>query len=145
MTTRDYIELITSDGMVTKKFTVLFEDYAEEDDKAFTEERTIGGHIDLSLGAIYSAHYWTLKVPHTVDDNSWGTLEDLLYFYRLNDPAGTPSNVITLRDHYYDAVENPVEQQIFFLGKLRRRSLSVIIDGTDSWFVTPVYFRVVPQ
>lgn len=130
---RDYMELKTSDASVLKRFRVLAQGY---DDgtlrKAESLERTIGGGIDHSVGAVYVDWNPVIRVRHTETDSNYGTLAELRTFYELNDPSGTPSNDITFIDHH------SVEHIIHLVGDFQKAIMGTKTEGTLAWVLVKV-------
>lgn len=124
----DYIILTTSDSSLSKKFRVLAQGYDDGTlEKAESRQRTLGGGIDHSAGAVYKIWNPVIKVRHTEAESGYGSLSDLEYLYSLNRPNGTPSNVITFTDHH--SVENLVR----FAGTFRKAYLGTSIEGSEAW------------
>jgi hypothetical protein len=130
---RDYMELKTSDASVVKRFRVLAQGY---DDgtlrKAESLDRTIGGGIDHSVGAIYVDWNPVIRVRHTEIDTDYGTLADLRYFYELNDPSGTPSNDVAFFDHHN------IEHTVHLVGDFQKAIMGTKTEGTLAWVLVKV-------
>lgn len=144
-----YILLTPSSGSPAYKFPVIESGYNVTVSKAQTENMTIGG-IDVAMGQIHEIHEYIIKVRHgrwivttsgsyqqVADD--YGLLSDLEYLYTLNDPQGTPSNVITMVDHY------GVTKLVYFVGDFPKVPITTIIDGGGGIFYIPCRFRVIPS
>jgi len=127
---RAYLELETSDASVKKRFRVVAQNY---DDgmlvKAEKLDRTIGGGIDHSVGANYQEWNPIIKVRHTEEDTSYGTVDDLRYFYTLNNPNGTPSNNITLYDHHN------MNYTVHLVGPFKKQLLGAMTEGIYAWSI----------
>lgn len=130
---RDYMELKTSDASVLKRFRVLAQGY---DDgtlrRAESLDRTIGGGIDHSKGAVYVDWNPVIRVRHTEIDSNYGTLADLKAFYMLDDPSGTPSDDITFIDHH------EVEHTIHLVGDFQKSIMGSKTEGTLAWILVKV-------
>lgn len=134
---RDYIWLKTSDNGVTKskKFKVLTQDYDDGTlEKAEEINKTIGGGIDHSVGAVYKTWAPIIRVRHTETEADYGNVADLEYFFSLNNPNGIPSNDITFIDHHQS------EYVIHLVGKLTKNLLSCEIEGTEAWYLYKLNF-----
>ena len=103
----DYISLSNSNSTLTKKFRVLQTGYSPVRRKVGTVRTTVTGKVDNQVGPILGQWNYTLRIydvdptdPAGSDDDTegYGTLEHLKTFFDYNDPAGTPSNVITFVD-----------------------------------------------
>lgn len=133
----DYIWLKTSDGGVTKskKFKVIAQDYDDgTPEKAEEVNKTVGGGIDHSVGAVYMTWAPIIRVRHTESAPDFGNMADLEYFYSLNNPNGTPSNNITLIDHHQTTYI------VHTVGKLTKNLLSCEIEGSEAWYLYKINF-----
>lgn len=131
----DYIWFKTSDGGATlsKKFKVVQPDYDDGTlEKAEDVKKTIGGGVDHSVGAIYKTWSPVIRVRHTETETDFGDLEDLEYFWSLNNPNATPSNDITFVDHHQ------TEYTIHFVGKLTKSLLGSQVEGECAWYLYKV-------
>lgn len=136
-----YIEFKTSDAGVTKsaKFRVIAQGYDDGlPEKAENIERTIGGGIDYSSGAVYLSWNPMIRVRHTESETGYGTLADLLYFYELNNPNGTPSNKITFIDHHQ------TEYTVFMVGAFRKGLMGCKVEGGEAWYTVQVQLVRIP-
>lgn len=127
-----FIWLQTSDAGATrsKKFRVIAEGYDDgTPDKAISMEKTIGGGLDVSQGAVYKSWAPVIRVRHTEPETDYGNLDDLEYFYSLNDPGSTPSNLVTLIDHHGQ------NYNVMLVGELRKQLLSAMIEGQYAWYL----------
>ena len=130
-----YMWLKTSDAGTTKskKFRVIAEGYDDgTPDKAMSMERTIGGGLDISQGAIYKSWSPVIKVRHTEIEADYGNLDDLEYFYNLNDPGATPNNIVTFIDHHGNSYT------VMMIGEFRKQLLSAVIEGQHAWYLARV-------
>jgi hypothetical protein len=137
-TSYPYIILATSNASKTKRFMVAEGGYAPNLTKAQNEQHTIDGVVDGSQGAIYGAFIYQLKVYETLLGgmaNDYGTIWDLQDFYVLNNPNGTPSDVLTLTDHFGNA------HDVLFMGQLAPQPLSVILSGDNALYFYKVEFH----
>jgi hypothetical protein len=133
MTSYNYIVLTTSDDATALRFRVLSGDYDDGSlEKAQAVVRTVGGGLDSSMGANFKTWNGTIKVRHTEDEADYGDLSELEYFYMLNNPNGTPSNVITFTDNH------GVDHEVLLTGAFRKRLLSSVIQGTEAWYIIPI-------
>jgi hypothetical protein len=148
MAINPYIILATSTGSPAYKFKVVEGGYNVVKDKAQTENETIGG-IDVAMGVIHEIHEYIVKTrqsrwiittsgSYRQENDDYGTLDDLEAFYLLNNPKSTPTNIITLTDHY-GAVK-----QAYFVGQFPKKPVSSIIEGGNAIFFMQIRFRVIP-
>jgi len=90
----------------------------------------LDGSVDKSAGAILRTWQYMLRVPFSSTDDAYGDLDDLKELFLLNDPNGTPNDVITLVDHMGDSFE------VYFAGELNPENLTTILDGYNSAYIT---------
>ena len=97
--------------------------------KAQSTKRTLGGGLSHSVGGIY--YSWTpiIKVRHTESVSGYGNLQDLTDLFELNNPNGTPSNIITFIDHHN------VSRNVIMPGDFRKSTLGSAIEGTEAWHI----------
>ena len=135
MPTVDYIWLKTSDLSLSKKFKVIAQDYDDGTlEKSEEVNKTIGGGIDHSVGAVYKTWSPIIRVRHTETETDYGDKDDLEYFYELNNPNGTPSNDITFIDHH------STEYTVHTVGKLSKNAMGCQLDGECAWFLYRLQF-----
>lgn len=147
MAINPYIVLATSTGSPSYKFKVVEGGYNVVLDKAQTENETIGG-IDVAMGTVHEIHEYIVKVrqsrwiissgSYRQEEDDVGILSNLEDFYRLNNPKATPTNVITLTDHY------GVVKSVYFVGQFPKKPVSSIIEGGNAIFFMQIRFRVIP-
>jgi hypothetical protein len=130
------------------KFKVMQGGYRILLQKMQTENNTIGG-VDVAMGTIQEVHEYTMKVKEgrftiwtsgssqDVPDD-FGVLSDLETFYRYNNPNGTPSNIITMTDHY------GVTHSIYFVGEFPKTPVTTILESAQAIYFIPVRFRMIP-
>jgi hypothetical protein len=141
----NYIVLTNSEVTESWKFKVIEGGYNVIKTKAQTVNETLGG-IDVAVGTIHEVHEYVIRLradrfigDTQVEDSDYGVRTDLVYFYELNNPKGTPTNVITLTDHFGD------DHQVYFVGDLSVRPITTIIEGGAAIFFIPVRFRFIPE
>lgn len=139
MATNKYIDLYdSSSGSGGAFFRVVEGGYKPEKDKGGQINQTAGGGLDVSVGDIYEIHQYLIRVREDETEVGYGDLAELERLWSLNDPGGTPSNILTLIDHY------GVTHQVYFMGKFSRQPVSVIIEGQQAWFMIPCTFVFIP-
>ncbi len=138
MASNSYFTLTTSSGSLSKKFTVSQTGYQPGKTKQQSEQITIDGSLDISMGSIIERHIYTVKVRETEDRSGYGDLSDLDYFFSLNNPIGTPTNKLTFVDHH------GVSQHCYMVGDHIPSPLSTVIEGGDAWFFVQCTLRIVP-
>lgn len=132
-----YFTFTTSDSSVSKRFRVILTGYEENHNKTQSVNRTLDGTPDISVGSIQRSWNFLVRVrveeaPGDAYTPGFGTKDDLLYFYSLNNPNGTPTDVITFVDHYGDT------HLVKILGSYSANAMSVIIDGPEALFTVQV-------
>lgn len=132
MATTEYITLTTSGSEVSKKFYAILNGYTESHKKAQTIVNNVSGNPLITNGGVIKMFSYVLKLSHTMLEAGYGTKDELIYLYNLNDPNGIPSDVITLTDHY------GVVHLVKFTNDLDLNPLTTIIEGEDSYFYTPI-------
>jgi hypothetical protein len=123
--TNSYITLTNSDVSLSKRFLVSQGGYRVTFHEYQIKVRA-GRYVFTSSGSYQ-------EVP---DD--YGILDDLEVFYRYNNPNGTPSNIITMIDHYGNT------KSILFVGEFPKTPVSTILDTSQAVYFLPVRFRVIP-
>ena len=145
MTVYNYFSLTTSDGpsgpTLSKQFRVVEGGYKPYLDKKQDEQTTVDGNIDISQGAIYKTYNFIVKVYEADPDNTegepWGTLADLEQFYTYNSPNGSPSNVLTMVDHYGNTV------YVVFMGQFSLEPATINLEGNNAIYFLPVILKKV--
>jgi hypothetical protein len=90
---------------------------------------TVTGKVDHQVGPIFRRWDYGLIVAVTdPSGGSYGNIANLRTLYQLNDPAGSPSNLLTLTDHYGS------EHDVYFVGDLIEAPLTPNISGACAWF-----------
>lgn len=134
MAVNEYITICTSGSELSKKFYAILNGYTEINQKAQTVEDNIEGNPLITNGGIRYMINYVLKLSAEMADPEFGVKDDIITMYRLNDPNGTPSDVLTLIDHY------GTRRTVKFTGSLEMNPLTTMIDGEDSYFYTPIRF-----
>jgi hypothetical protein len=124
-----YIWLTTSDQSLSKRFMVLQQDY-DGGTESKQEEiiKTISGGIEHSIGAVSTQWRMIVRVRNWDDDTN-GNLSDLEHFFSLNNPNGTPSNLLTFVDHY------GYEHKVIMLGNMKKNLVATVIEGPDALYL----------
>lgn len=128
----DYITLSNSNSSLTKKFkaTALKTPWRRTDQVTIA----LDGTPDKAAGTILYPRQYILRVPYVSTDANYGTLANLKTFFELNNPNATPSDVITLTDHFGTSVN------VIFVGEADPQPVSTIIDGDSAFYMVPVSF-----
>jgi len=91
-----YIVLTDSVGNAYR-FTVTLKGYRPSMIKSDKISQTITGKLVNQIGVVTRTWMYRLKAPATATPPN-GTLADLKALFTLDDPNGTPNNIITLTD-----------------------------------------------
>lgn len=138
MATFPYVIFEDSAAVKSVYFRVLQEGF---DDGTWNRDesvrQTIGGGIDHSYGGLFRTWDMLIKVRATETESGYGNLADLEYFYKLNNPAGSPNTTIAFTDHHGS------EMSVQLVGKMPKRPLSWQIEGTTAWFIYKVHVQEV--
>jgi len=132
MATNRYITLQDSELSVVKRFKSIGLRTPWQRTDNFRV--TLGGDIDKVAGTILYAYQYVLRVPAEVDDLNYGTLDDLKSLFVLNNPNGTPNDIITLIDHYGDS------HTVLFNEDVTPEPLTTMLEGYNAWFIVPISF-----
>jgi hypothetical protein len=135
MAFNEYFTLTTSDIGLSKHFQVLLSGYKPNLEKSQTVDKTVDGNLDISMGGLYRRNEYLVRVRQNETREGYGDLEDLRTFFSLNNPNGTPSNVITLVTHT-EQVYNVV-----MLGSFSEQLLGVMVEGVSAWSLVLCVFQ----
>lgn len=138
MATYDYIILNNSNSSLTKRFKAV----AMKMSKTRTDniDRAVGGSTDKQAGTIIERWQYGLRVPvYTAQSagSDYGLWSDLETFYGYNNPNGTPSDKITLTDHYGQT------HTVIFVGDIAPEPLCTILEGDAAYYIVQVAFEEV--
>lgn len=128
----DYITLKSSTGGIDKRFEA--ESMGRTAKRVQTVSELTGGKLSIASGRARDHYAYVLMVPHTPTDLNYGSLDDLRQLWRLNNPNGSPSDVLTLVK--YDGTELEVRA----LGDLPERPFSVIVEDEGAYYLIEVEF-----
>jgi len=137
MTHYKYFTLTNSNSSLSKRFRVIASMYVPTLEKAQSINHTLDGGIDISQGDIHETHVYGVRVRETEPDEDYGDKDDLKAFYMLNDPNGTPSDLITLTDHF------GIDYDVYMTGQFGQALMGIEIEGTDAWYLIQVQFTFV--
>lgn len=138
MTSYNYIILANSNNSLSKKFYVVVGGYEPGLIKKGTIEETLNGHIDYSVGSIVQMENLIIRVKHTSNEDGFGSVADLKTLFSLNNPNGTPSNVITYTDHW------GVSHSVYMFGSFEQSLLTTTIDGVEAVSLIKITLRFIP-
>lgn len=126
----DYITLASSDGGINKRFMVESMDRAHK--RAEVNEELSGGRLNIAKGRQHLHFNYTVFLPFTSTDTDYGSLSDLQRLWRLNNPNGRPSDVLTLT--HVDGTQYEVRS----LGDLEDRAFGVQVDGEGAYYTVQI-------
>lgn len=136
----NFIWLMDSDNGTQKMFRVLQAGYDDGTlEKAEDLKRTIGGGLHHSMGAVYKSWNPIIRVRENETVTDYGDLADLEYFYGLNDPGGTPSNIISFVDHHQ------ISHYVRMHGTFRKSIMGAMSEGVNAWFLVKLQLLEVPS
>ena len=115
-------------GSTPLKFGVIQGGYFPRTIKKSSEETTLNGEWDISVGGIYRRHEYVIRVRETEDRDGYGTKDDLATLFELNSPNGIPSNILQFIDHYGQGFT------VMMVGDHLPEPLSVILEGLVSYW-----------
>jgi len=133
-----YFSLTDSVG-TTKKFRSILVGHEPLTEKTQNIQTTLDGGLDASFGGIYVTHTYNVRVRATETEDGFGNTDDLETLYRLNNPNGSPSNVLVLTDH------KGVDHNIYMVGQHLPLPTGVMIEGENAWFIVKCTFKFIPE
>ena len=139
MTTYPYFILRTSDAGIEKRFRVILSGYAKVLEKMQSINRTIDGSLDVATGSVQTKYMFLVRVRETETEEDYGDLADLEMFYSLNNPNGTPSNLITFIDHFGN------QHIVIMSGDFNSQLQGIMIEGDTAWSVVNCTFQIINQ
>ncbi|MBN1967320.1 MAG: hypothetical protein JW910_21890 [Anaerolineae bacterium] len=126
----DSISLRTSDGSTDKKFWA--SRLTRTARRAQTVEEMAGGRLSVSSGKKRDVYAYILFVAEEPADPDYGSVADLRKLFSLNNPSGSPSDVITLTRH------DGVELDCRMLGDMPDDPYTVILEGETAYYEIPI-------
>lgn len=141
MSANKYITLAPSNdttGTQAKRYRVLMGGWKYTIERSQSIEKAISGKLDVTEGGLITSQEYTIRLRHRESpDSLYGTRADLENLFRLNNPNGTPSNLVRFSDHYHDyaAYDPTTYADAILTNSLRIEPLTTIIDGDYAWFV----------
>jgi len=133
-----YCEIWSSTSSLGGKFAVIRDGYNEITRKKSTIEETMDGGLDVQVGGIHKLYNLIIRVRHTEPDVGYGTFDDLKDLYELNNPKGSPTNLL-----WYTSHTGTVEQ-VYMVGDFQGSLLACRIEGSEAWWDVQVQLRVKP-
>jgi len=134
-----YIKLKNSTTSLSKKFRVIMGSLKPSIVGVRSLRRTVAGTLDVSEGARWQSWNMTLKVYATDPVSSdYGTLADLKTLYLLNNPNGSPSDVITFEENYSTSGSGGDSHSVIFAGDLVPENIVPVLTGSGACFYVPI-------
>ena len=122
-------------------------------DRSMQQARmTIGGKLDVSVAPIAEGVDYAIVCRYELPAGEWvidpdrfytvpGVFNDLKRLFLLNNPMATPSNKISLINHYEADDGNSVGRHVIFTGGYSPDPFSVTIVGTEAWYAINISLR----
>jgi hypothetical protein len=132
-----YIQLQSTDMPTPLRFSFIQQGFSRQIDKGQSEEHTITGGRDFTMGGIYKNTTGVARVRHAEDRDDYGTLDDLAGLFMLNNPGGVVSNILRYIDHFGN------EWDALLIGRFQENLLSAEIEGTEAHFVVQINLAII--
>ena len=132
-----YFTLTNSNNSFSKRFRVILTSYQAVIEKSQNINKTLDGNLDVSMGGLYKRHSYLIRVRQLEEEGDYGSLGDLETFFSYVNPNGTPSNILTLTDHY------GIDYNVYYIGDFSQSIMGVAIEGTDAWFTVQAIFQFI--
>lgn len=134
MATFKYIILQNSDASLIRRFKAI--GMKPTQTRSDGMNYTLGGKADKASGPIINRFQYVLRVPQDDPaDANYGNFAELKTLFELTNPNATPSDVITLTDHYGNT------HQCFFMGELSPEPLTTILEGDSAWHIVQIVLQ----
>lgn len=139
-----YFTLSNSNASLTKRFRVVADGFIDNLQKKQDVQTTVDGLLDVSVGSIFRMWQFVVRVRYEEElddygDTDWGTYDELMRFFKYTNTVGTPSNILTLTDHYGDTY------QVIFAGDFSGKPFATQLTGIDAWYWVNVTFLCINQ
>jgi hypothetical protein len=140
----NYFTLASSDNSKRKRFRVMANGYSHILDKKQSIDTTIDGQVDVSSGSVQQRYVFVVRARYEepsdgdIYTDDWGTIDDLRWFYSLNQPNAVPNNRILFTNHY------GWSETVIMAGDFNSQVQGIMIDGQTAWFVVNCIFMVLP-
>jgi hypothetical protein len=132
-----YFTLTDSNASHSKRFRVVADGFVDNLSKKQDIQTTVDGNLDISVGSIFRTWQFVIRVRETEEDGDYGDYDDLKRFYKYNNPNGTPSNILTMVDHYGDTYN------VVFTDTFQAKPFATTLEGTEAWYWINVTFLCV--
>lgn len=130
-----YIILTNSNASLSRKFAVLHAGYAPGLEKVGVRRLSVTGKVDNQVGPVLRRWVYTVRTWEASPPTDYGTLANLKTLFSLNDPWGTPSNVITLTDF------DDVAYSVYLTNVLAEKPDTYAVLGDDARFSVEIHMQ----
>lgn len=132
----NYITLTTSNSSLSKRFKAL--EMNTPLLRMDTFDFTLGGKTDKQAGPVIRQWKYLFRVPiDTAEGTEYGSYSDFATFFALGNANATPSDVITMTDHWGGTQHT---FSVYFEGDAIPTPLTTQITGGNAWYTIPVSF-----
>lgn len=132
MATYDYIILGNSNSSLVRRYKAI--QMSNPKQRTDNMSYTLSGKTDKHAGSIINTWTYTLKVPiDDPTDANYGNYTELATLFALNNPAGTPSDVIKLTTHFGGTPLN-----CHFMGQMVPEPITTILEGNSGQYLIQV-------
>jgi len=101
-------------------------------------KRTVAGTLDISQGVNVQDHQYLIRCKADETRSGFGNYAELIRLWSLNNPKGTPTDRITLTDHYGDTY------YVYFAGQFNPQAVTTMLEGYNAIFFVPVTLHFEP-
>lgn len=137
MATYKYIILSNSDASLVRRFKAI--GMKPSFMRTDSMEYTLDGKPDKSSGPILRQFGYVLRVPQDDPaDANYGNMAELQTLFLLANPGATPSDVITLTDHYGNSFS------CYFIGDMSPEPLTTMLEGDNAWHIVQIMLQEIP-
>lgn len=134
MATFKYIVLQNSNASLVRRFKAIGMKPMQK--RTDSIQYTLSGKTDKAAGPLINVFQYVLRVPQDdPDDAAYGNFAELKTLFELTNPNATPSDVITLTDHYGNS------HQCFFMGEMAPEPLTTILEGDSAWHIVQIVLQ----
>lgn len=138
MATNKYISLKSSDDQFDFQFMVVEGGYHPIKEKKQSMDTTLDSDVDIAQGGIYTRHEYTLRVrEEEAGGSNFGTLSDLDTLWSLSNPNATPSDRLTLTDHFGNTFT------VVMMGDYSPEPFTTVLEGLYAWYYVKIILQVV--
>ena len=126
------VTLKSSDSSINKKFRVARRTIQHNRHESVSF--TLDHNLDIERGGLYNLHQLVIMVRETETEAGYGDKDDLISIISLNNPNGTPTDVVTYIDNEGDTHTG------YIVGNTSEKIIAVQVVGTEAWFYMELQF-----